>query len=164
VAEHDLEAELLAEHPTWAPTPVAQPTSVDEPTLGPHDAGLARRIHASIAEAFPDTSSTIRDRRRHALSILATRKRPDGPIASSAELDLEEQLRLSNLLERIKAGTATVTDAPDGTVEIRGAGGGWNYAVTLEPPAVTSWQGEPPGAEGGSGVPTPGELPLKGST
>lgn len=120
-----------ADQPSWAPTAAPKPA---DPSLG-------RRIHAEVAKAFPDTDNDTRDRWRHALVAVVTRKRPDGPVSSSSELDLEEQLALSKLLVQISGGQATVADGPDDTIELR-AGGGWRYTITLDPPTVAVRQGE----------------------
>lgn len=125
-----------------ATAPVAEPA--------PHDETLARRLHAEMAKAFPDVPAATRDRWRHALVALTTRKRPDGPVCSSSDLNTEEQLALSNSLARIIAGQATVADGPDGTVEVR-AGGGWRYTITLEPLAVVGRRGDAsPDADAGT--------------
>jgi len=124
-----------ADTPTWgSPAPAPEPAPA-------HDPSLARRIHAEIAKAFPDATAETRDRWRHALVAVVTRRRPDGPATSSSDLDLEEQLALSELLTRTMGGQATVADGPDDTIELR-AGGGWRYTITLDPPAVAVRQGD----------------------
>jgi hypothetical protein len=125
-----------ADQPSWATTATLEPAQ-------PADPQLARRIHAEIAHAFPGETGTTRDRWRHALVACVTRRRPDGPVTSSSELSLEEQLELSKRLTDIQAGRATVTDGPDNTVEVR-PGGGWTYRVTLDPVDVTGWRGPEP--------------------
>lgn len=125
----------------WAPTsprrPPPEPAATDP---RPHDEQLARRIHVEIANAFPNIDSDTRDRWRHSLCAVVTRKRPDGPATSSSDLDREEQLALSDLLVKIKGGSVTVAAGPDETTEIR-AGGGWRYTVALNPLVVTVAQG-----------------------
>lgn len=127
-----------SDRPSWgAPPPPAKaaPPKPDAPR--PHDPKLAKRIHAEITKAFPDTTPGTRDRWRHALVAAVTRKRPTGPTTSSTDLDMEEQLVLSEALTRIIGGSANVTDGPDGVIEIA-AGNGWRYSVTLDPLNVTS--------------------------
>jgi hypothetical protein len=128
-----------SDQPTWGTAPTS---SKPAPSPAAHDKKLAKRIHAEIAKAFPDADDNTRDRYRHALVVAATRKRPDGPVTSSSDLDLEEQLRLSEALTRVIAGEATVADGADDTIEIR-AGGGWRYTITLDPPAVVDHRHEP---------------------
>ena len=50
--------------------------------------------------AFPDSDASTRDRWRHALVAVVTRRRPD-VATSSSELDLEEQLALSKILTNV---------------------------------------------------------------
>jgi len=114
--------------PAWGEPDEPEPT-------GTPDATLARRIHAWIGELYPNDDNDTRDRYRHALCAITTRGRAEGPIASSAALDMDEQLRLSDILAKIRGGQATVADGPDGTVELR-AGGGWVYVVGLDPVRV----------------------------
>jgi hypothetical protein len=113
-----------ADTPTWG-----QPA-------GTTATAMTRRIHAEIGDAFPDTDDQIRDRYRHALVAVVTRQRPDGPVASSTELTVEEQLTLSRMLATIRAGITSVTDGPDGQIEIR-HDSGWHAAVNLDPLSVT---------------------------
>jgi hypothetical protein len=113
-------------------------TAADQPA----DADLARRIHAEINRAFPDADAAARDRYRHALVAVATRRRDDGAITSSAQLNLEEQLKLSEILAHVHAGRASVTDEPDDLIRVR-LPGGWWYVVDLEdPPTVTGGRGD----------------------
>jgi hypothetical protein len=121
-----------ADRPTWGGAPVES---------APADPSLSRRIHAEITKAFPDENSATRDRWRHALVAVVTRKRPDGPVSSSNDLDLEDQLALSNLLTRIMSGDSSIADGPDDTVELR-VGGGWRYTIAGDPPTVTVAQGD----------------------
>jgi hypothetical protein len=131
-----------ADQPTWGTAP-APPAQSNDPTL-------AKRIHAEITKAFPDENSATRDRWRHALVAVVTRKRPDGPVSSSNDLDLEDQLALSNLLTRIMSGDSSIADGLDDTVELR-VGGGWRYTIAGDPPTVTVAQGD-----------TGGQLDLEG--
>jgi len=126
--------------PSWAPTPPAP-----EPER-PHDAGLQRRIHAEINKAFPDADAKQRTRFRHALAALVTRRRDSGTVTSSSDLDLAEQLQLSEILNYIRIGTASVADGPDDTVEIRA--GGWLYTITLEPLTIVGQPEQPPARSG----------------
>ena len=93
-----------ADHPSWAPAPAPDPT--------------LKKIHAQLRKALPDATKDDIDRYRHALALLASRKRPDGPVISSAALNDEETLRLSRFLVDVEAGRSTITDGPDG-IEIR---------------------------------------------
>lgn len=148
--EHPEEEELDGiEGTPWSRTakPVAEPA--------PHDETLARRLHAEMTKAAPNVPAATRDRWRHALCIVVTRKRPEGPVASSSALDLEEQLALSELLARLQGQQATIADGPDDTVELR-AGGGWRYTITLDPPAVQVRQGD---ASAGAGTPDNSSAP-----
>lgn len=134
-ATTDLDGIPGADQPSWAtPTPAAEPAQ-------PADPALARRIHATIGQAFPDVDNPTRDRWRHALVAVVTRRSPDGPETSSAHLALDEQLELSKLLTNIQAGRASVADGPDATIELRVAGG-WRYTITLDPPAVAVSRGD----------------------
>lgn len=147
-----------ADQPTWSTgSPQRQP---DQPA----DPAVARRIHAELAQAFPSATSAERDRWRHALVAVVTRRRPDGPQASSTGISLEEQLALSKLVTNITAGQASVADGPDGTVELR-AGGGWRYTITLDPLAVTTTRGdqEPAAAAVASDPPPAGEVTAEAS-
>lgn len=129
------------EEPSWG-APLPEPE--------PHDATLGKRIHAQLADATPGTPSETRDRWRHALVAVTTRDRPTGPVASSNDLTLEEQLKLSDILTRIASGRATIVDGPDGVVELR-TSNGWRYAVTLDPVEVFVQRGDQsPGAEAGT--------------
>jgi hypothetical protein len=130
-----------ADKPSWATT--GQPEAAQPAALAAafRDPALTRRIHATINEVFPDADATQRDRYRHALVACVTRRRPDGPVMSTAELDYSEQLELSKRLTDIAAGRATVTDGPDDTIEVR-PGGGWLYTVTLDPLTVTGRRGD----------------------
>jgi len=110
-----------ADQPSWATTATPEPAQ-------PADADLARRIHAEINQAFPAADGPSRDRYRHALVAVVTRRRDDGPVTSFRELMLEEQLKLSEILAHIHAGRATVTDEPDDLVKLR-LPGGWWYLV-----------------------------------
>jgi hypothetical protein len=126
---------------------------------------LLARATAELAHAFPDTTSAQRDRWRHALVAVVTRRRPDGPQTSSTGISLEEQLDLSNLITRIGGGAATITDGPDQTVELH-AGGGWRYTITLDPPAVTVTRGQGENTDTGNAeapVPATGEAPASDS-
>jgi hypothetical protein len=131
------------DQPSWG--------GVSEPA--PPDPALARKIHAEIAKAFPDADAETRDRYRHALVAIFTRRREDGPVTSSNDLSLEEQLALSDVLVRIQGGSASVADGPDDTVELR-AGGGWRYTVGFDPLVVAVRQGEAPGEQLGLETPT----------
>jgi hypothetical protein len=123
-----------SDRPSWGHPPPAN----DE---RPHDPNMARRVHATITATFPDETGATRDRWRHALVAVITRKRPDGPATSSNDLSYEEQLALSDVLARIAAGQASVADGPDDTIEVR-AGGGWRYTVTLDPINVAVRRGD----------------------
>lgn len=138
-----------ADRPSWGAA--AEPAAAD-PALG-------RRIHAEIAQAFPDADNPTRDRWRHALVAVVTRRRDAGPATSSSDLDLEEQLALSKLLVNITAGRATVADGPDNTIELR-AGGGWRYTVSLDPPAVAVSQGDVIDSTAGDDPAPAANLPL----
>jgi len=120
-----------ADRPSWGPAPVSEP----EPSTD-HDAGLQRRIHAEITKAFPDADAATRTRFRHALVALVTRRRDTGTVTSSSELDLAEQMQLSEILTYVRAGTVTVVDGPDDTIEIRV--NGWLYTITLEPLTIAA--------------------------
>jgi hypothetical protein len=119
-------------------------TAADQPA----DADLARRLHAEITRSFPDADTATRDRYRHALVAVVTRKRDSGPVISSAQLVLEEQLRLSEILAHVHAGRAFVTDEPDELIKLR-LPGGWWYVVNLDPPTVTSGRGTDTGDDDG---------------
>jgi hypothetical protein len=122
--------------PSWGTPNPASPEP--EPPARPHDPKLAKRLHAAIAKTFPTETPAVRDRWRHALVAIVSRKRDDGPTTSSSELNLEEQMALSDALSRIAAGHATVAEGPDSTIEL--AGGLWRYFVTLDPLEVRSEQ------------------------
>ncbi len=118
-----------SDRPSWGRPP--QETTVEAEASA---VDLSKRIHAEVGSVFKGTPKATQDRWRHALCAVVTRKRPDGPVASSAELDTEEQLALSTVLREIAAGRASVTDGPDAVVELRA--GGWTFAVTLDPLTV----------------------------
>jgi hypothetical protein len=130
-----------ADQPSWAPGGNTEPAQ-------PADPAIARRIHAELAQAFPGATGAERDRWRHALVAVVTRRRPDGPQTSSTGISLEEQLALSKLVTNITAGQATVADGPDDTIEVR-PGAGWLYTIRLDPVEVTvDRPGEQPAGEG----------------
>jgi hypothetical protein len=107
-----------------------------------------------MSDTFPDVRAMTRDRWRHALCAVVTRKRDDGPMASAGGLDYAEQMELSRLLVNLKGGQATIAEAPDGMVELR-VNGGWLYTINLAPPvSVTLSRGGP-----GAGAGTPDSVP-----
>lgn len=129
----------------WAPTATETP---------PADPALGRRIHAQIADTFPNAERTTHDRIRHALVAVVTRRRPDGPITSSSDLDHTEQLALSNLLERIRGGQVTLADGPDATIELHGPEG-YLAEVILEPGHVAVSVTQAPAGADPTGDPDP---------
>lgn len=116
------------------PTPQLD-TGDDEPPGGAHDLGLARRLHAEITAAFPTATTASRDRLRHALVAIVTRRRPGGPVQSSAALSLLEQMSLSDRIVDIRRGRSNIVDIGEGIVALRAAG--WTYTVELDPLEVT---------------------------
>jgi hypothetical protein len=128
----------------WAPTPNQIPDA---------DPQLAKRIHAEIRNALPDTISPRDiDQIRHGLVLVVTRKRPTGPTTSSNDLSHEEQMRMTELLQRAKAGTATITKAPDNHLELRFHGYLYDIDVAARTvdvrrvtPAAATEEGEPGG-------------------
>jgi hypothetical protein len=128
-----------SDRPSWGTPTRSSPDP--EPAPRPHDPKLAKRLHGAIAKTFPQETPAVRDRWRHALVAIVSRKRADGPTTSSTDLNLEEQMALSDALTRIAAGHATVAEGPDNRVEL--AGGLWRYFVSLDPLEVTSQQIEP---------------------
>jgi hypothetical protein len=72
-----------------------------------------------MSETFPDADRPTIDRLRHALVVIVTRQRPDGPVSSSSDLTAEELDRLDRRLDWIRNGAIIVGERPDGIVEFR---------------------------------------------
>jgi hypothetical protein len=132
--------------PSWGTPNPASPDPEPAPDAPrKHDPKLAKRLHAAIGKTFPTETPAVRDRWRHALVAIVSRKRDDGPATSSGDLNLEEQMAFSDALTRIAAGHATIAEGPDNTVEL--AGGLWRYFVTFDPLEVRSEQITPTDSE-----------------
>jgi hypothetical protein len=116
--EFDVDEIPGSDTPSWAPQP--KTPGLDQ-----------RRFHAALRQALPDVDKTTMERYRHTLVAIVTRKRPDGLTTSSKELDVDEQLALSELVARLRAGTATIVDGPE-AIEDR-TENGWQFDVNLEP-------------------------------
>lgn len=161
-AEEATDTFLDATYASESSAPALEPASgagaaADESGPAAHDLGLQRRLHRKLTTATPGIPTKTRDRWRHALCIIVTRRRESGPSASSGDLTMEEQLQLSGLLARLETGEATIADTPEGLVELH-AGGRWNYLVRLVPPGVDVWQADEE-AEAGSDAGTQEQAP-----
>lgn len=114
-----------------AETP-APASHVREPELGPHlleglpqdtHRGIAqsqlRRLHARMAEVFPNANRQELDLLRHALVLVVTRDRDDGPALSSAQISTAELMGVESRLNYIQAGECLVAIRSDDVVEFR---------------------------------------------
>lgn len=127
----------------WLPPPPPWADPPPEPTGAVLSLSPAlRALHAEIGKAWPDESRETIDRYRHTLAVLCSRKRPGGPVSSSAALSDAELAKAQELAVWARRGALVLADDPP-WVEV--SQGPWRYRVDPDTAEWHTWKVPPDG-------------------